>query len=518
MTEPDVAIVGSGIVAATIAHLLTERGHRVVVLEKGPEFPYPHEPQFREQILYLRTDNPAWLLPPDLKRVTLSGDYAKLHLDIGGELGMVVGGSATHWGGVALRMRPTDFATRTKYGFGDDWPINYADLEPYYCRAEALIGVAGTDDDNPFAPPRSAPFPLPPFELSWDDQVLAERLRSHGIVLHTTPQARTRLAYDGRPGCMNFGVCPTCPVGVRYSPNHHLAKAVATGRCEVRASTSVRRVVLDGAGRARALVLRRNDAARDEELAARFIVVAGGALESARLLLLSGVGNTSGQVGRNLVFHHYHSGVLHYADALFPGRLGPQTAQSQQFVEPETRGRHGGIKIDFHSWPVGPNPWERTSGAEVLADLEVMKRSHPFGLHSESVTSPAKWVGLSSERDRFGDPFVHLHYDSAELDYATYEYGRTLFDRFAKASGAIGGELTPDPNEFSSGAHHMGTCRMGTSPADSVVDPHCRVHGSPNLYVVGAAAFRGGSGAVHPTLTIAALAIRAADRLLEALA
>ena len=120
--------------------------------------------------------------------------------DLNSERVMVVGGTATVWQAVTLRMLPQDFKTRTWYGYGEDWPLVYDDLEPYYCKAEALLGVSGTDADNPFAPRRSSPYPLPAFELSYDDAIFADRLRQHGIVLHTTPQARTRAAYGGRPG------------------------------------------------------------------------------------------------------------------------------------------------------------------------------------------------------------------------------------------------------------------------------------------------------------------------------
>jgi choline dehydrogenase-like flavoprotein len=515
MSESGIAIVGSGIVGTLVAHTLATKGHDVVVFEKGPEFPYPHQPQFADQIQYLYPDNPSFTLAPDLKRVLLSGDYAKIYLDINGELGMVVGGSATHWGAVAVRMRPTDFKTRAKYGFGEDWPIGYEDLEPYYGRVEQMIGVSGTDDDNPFAPPRSTPFPLPPFDLSWDDRILADRLKAEGIVIHTTPQARTRSAYDGRPGCMNFGVCHVCPIGARYSPNHHLEKAIATGKCKIEPRVAVRRIVLDASGRPRALVIRREGASSDEEHAAKVIVVAGGAIESARLLLLSNL-NGSGQVGRNLLFHHYYTTELHYDDALYPGRLGPQTGQSQQFVDPETRGEHGGLKVDFHSWPTLANPWERRNGQEVLADFETMKRTRQLGLHCESTISADKWVALSDEKDRYGDPFSHLNYDLSSFDHATHAYAHTIFDRFQKGTHAKDGHFEDDPLAFSSGAHHMGTCRMGTDPKSSVVDPRCAVHGMKNLVVVGGASFVG-SGAVHPTLTMAALALRAADYIMAEL-
>lgn len=524
MSESEVAIVGSGIVGTAIAYALAQTGHEVTVFEKGPEISYPHRDQFRDLVQYLHRDNPAYTLRSDLKRVTLTGDYARIRSDINNELGMVVGGSATHWGAVALRMHPNDFLTRSKYGYGEDWPFGYDDLEPYYCRAEALIGVSGTDEDNPFAPPRSKPFPLGPFELAYDDRILQERLKKNGIVIHTTPQARTRLPYDDRPGCMNFGVCATCPIGARYSPNHHLLRAIETGRCTLKPNVSVRRVLLDEAGRARALVIRPNDSAKEEEHGAKVIVIAAGAIESARLLLISrdskrpdGIGNAGGHVGRNLVFHHYYPTGLVYRDELYGGRLGPQTGQSQQFLDPPTRGEHYGIKIDFHSTPFGSDPWERTSGEQILRDLERMKHTRQLGIHCESAPDPKKYIALSEARDRFGDPFAHLHYDLSDLDRETHRYGRTLFDRFADATGAIERKYEDDPTVVESGAHHMGTCRMGLDPARSVTDAQGCVHGSPNLLVVGGASFSGGSGAVHPTLTMVALAIRASDYILDRL-
>ena len=153
MSESTVAIVGSGIVGTTIAYHLANKGFDVEIFEKGPEYPYPHGRQFREKILYLY-DNPSYSLPKDLQNLTLSGDYRP---DLNSERVMVVGGSATVWQAITLRMLPKDFKTRTLYGYGEDWPLAYDDLEPYYGKAEALLGVSGTDADNPFAPRRSQP-------------------------------------------------------------------------------------------------------------------------------------------------------------------------------------------------------------------------------------------------------------------------------------------------------------------------------------------------------------------------
>jgi choline dehydrogenase-like flavoprotein len=296
------------------------------------------------------------------------------------------------------------------------------------------------------------------------------------------------------------------------------------GKLTLRVNSSVRRISMDEAGRARALVVRDNASGREEEHAAKIIVVAAGAIESARLLLLSkdsrhpdGVGNSSGMVGRNLVFHHYYSNVLWYREPIWAGRLGPPTGQSQQFLAPEGRGRHGGVKVDFHSWATAANPWERTSGGEILADFERMKRSKQLGLHAESTPSAQKYVALAEVHDRFGDPFARVHYDCSDFDFETHRYSRSIFDKFLRGSGAADGEFTEDPKLFSSGAHHMGTCRMGADPKTSVVDSFGKVHGVANLFVAGGSTFVGGSGGVHPTLTMSALALRTADYLVNIL-
>ena len=520
MIDKTAAIVGSGIVGTAVAHQLVQHGYRVNVFEKGPEYPYPHAQPFVEKTRYLYS-NPAYRLPADIRRLTCTGDYAS---NLDNERFMLVGGSATRWQGLTLRMLPNDFRTKSVYGYGLDWPLAYSDLEPYYCRAEALLGVSGTDADNPFAPSRSKPYPLPPFSLSYGDTLIAEKLRAVGLVLHTTPQARTRNAYDGRPACQNFGMCSVCPIGARYSPTHHLATAVNTGRCTVHANVSVRRIEVDGSGRARAVVCQKNDSKTPVEHPADVIVVAGGAIESVRLLMLSpsaghpaGLGNQSAQLGKHFTLHHVWYGELHYPTPLYPARFGGATGQSCQFLEPPRRGEHGGIKIEFSATSEYHKLREiREWGdrAAILEQLRPMLHWHPIALHGESVPGPEKYVSLTTERDRFGDSFAHVHYRSAEFDHATREFARELLKRFAAATGADGSKF---PDTYDSGAHHMGGCRMGHSAADSVVDAYGRVHGTSNVFVAGGSTFAGTSGAVNPTLTMTALALRTAAFIVDQL-
>ena len=523
MSESTVAIVGSGIVGASIAHLLTAHGHDVVIFEKGPQIPYPHQPMFEGQVEH-GYENPEWVLAPDLARMTHSGGYIR---DLGQERVMVVGGAATQWSAITLRMIPSDFRTRTLYGFGEDWPITYDEIEPYYCRAEALIGISGTDADNPYAPPRSRPFPLPAFELTSDDLVMAERLKAHGLHLHTTPQARTRHDYGDRAGCMNYGECRVCPIGARYSPNHHLRAAIATGRCTVRSDVSVRRITTDESGRARSFVYRDHKESADREHAAKLQIVAAAGFESPRLLLLSrdarnpdGIGNRGGHVGRHFLLHHCWSGHMHYDQPLFPGKAGFWTGQSQQFCDPPGRGKHGGMKIEFSSNPANSHQNAAAHAGsleDVMRVFEATRRCRRIAMHAESLPDDRKYVELSKEHDRFGDPVAHYHYDSTDFDRRTYDFARELLDRYVRATGAKDVEFQT-VDDFGTFNHYMGTCRMGKASADSVVDTFGRVHDTPGLYVVGLSNFVGTGGAVNPTLTAAALALRSADQMLEALA
>ncbi|MFN8589021.1 MAG: GMC family oxidoreductase [Candidatus Eisenbacteria bacterium] len=518
MSARRVAIVGSGMMGSTLAYELTRAGLEVTVFEKGPDFPYPHRERFVETVEY-GYDDPARSIAPDLRRMTNDGSYAR---ELQRESVLRLGGAGTAWTGLATRMSPNDHLTKSRYGFGMDWPLSYAELEPWLCRAEAQLGVSGTDADNPWAPWRSRPYPLPPFELTPDDAWLAARLEAAGIRVHSTPQARTRAAYEGRPACMNVGECQVCPNGARYSSTHHLRLAMATGRCRVRTDATVRRVVTDATGRARGVAWCANGDGREREHAADLVIVAGAAFESARLLLLSrdakhpdGLGNTHGHVGRHLVFHHIWIGHLHVHDALFAGRVGFWTAQSDQFVDPPGRGKHGGVKIELPSKPSLTHVRDAANAgslADALRAFEVVKHCRQVGMHAESDTTGAKFVALSKDKDRYGDPVAHVHYDSSDFDRATYAYARTLFDRVADAAGAHE-RFFPELEGFGAFAHYMGTHRMSRDPKDGVVDTFGAVHDTPGLYAIGLGMFVGSGGAVTPTLTGVALAIRAADAI-----
>lgn len=520
MSDKHIVIVGSGIAGTTLAWNLAGPGTRITVIEKGRDYPYPHAAQFEVLTMEGREDD-SQELPLDLKNHTRAGDYSH---NIEEERFMWTGGSATRWEALTPRMVPEDFRTKTAFGYGTDWPVSYEELEPYYLKAENHIGVSGTYDDNPFAPPRSGPLPLPPFALSYDDKILADQLAAKNIKLHTTPQARTSLPYGDRAGCLNFGQCRSCPVGARYSPTHHLNAMARDGRVKLLTETSVRRVVTDATGRATGVVVRANTGSRDEEMPADVVIVAAGAIESARLLLLSkdaahpnGLGNAGGWVGAHLGFHHIWRVQMRLPKDLFPGRVGAWTAQTHQFINHAARGRAGAIKIEFTSQALRSyKPNHRWKNAdELLEDMRPMLRTRPLALHAESLPDDGKRVTLSDKPDRFGDPLPAIQYQSNAFDYETYQVSSGICTQFAEATGASG--PMPPAGSYVNGAHHMGTCRMGQGPADGVASSFGQVHGSPNTFIAGPALFVGCSGAMNPTLTATALAIRSSDFIREKL-
>lgn len=518
MATKRVAIVGSGMAGAAFAYDLTRRGFEVDLFEKGPHYPYPHESQFWEIDVMQRPPSPELSAAADLKDHTFNGTWTS---SLENERRMCIGGSATVWAAITLRMRPNDFKRRSLFGYGEDWPLTYDDLEPYYCRAESLIGVSGTDRDNPFAPTRSQPYPLPEFELAHDDRILADRLEQAGITLHTTPQARTRQPYGDREPCVNYGTCRYCPIGARYTPTYHLQKAQATGLCRVHEDSSVRRVLTDASGRARGVLVRDHRVQTDREHAADVVVVAAGTVETVRLLLLSksrqhpeGLGNRTGHVGRNLTLHHVWHGGLRYRERLMPGRFGGWTGQSHQFLDPPQKGRMAGIKVELPSEAVRPgglHTWH--SAADVLEQMAQMPHTRTIKMHAESIGDPRKSIGLSERRDRFGDPLAHVEYWFNDLDHATFQYARELTDRFAAATRAEDHWFVGDPETFRTYGHQMGACRMAASAEHGVVDSYGRVFDVPGLMLAGNSIFVGASGPVNPTLTLLALAIRSSDLL-----
>ena len=506
----DTCIVGSGIAGALLAARLAERGQSVVVLEAGRRFDRSERLLQLKRHEVLRAPLWPWEHEGRDRFVDLSSDDIGYRYDINHSRVKAVGGSTLHWGGLINRFFQSDFRTASTYGLGVDWPIRYADIEPYYGDAEHEIGVAGTP--GPADPPRSRPLPMRGFpakhgEAAWFDT--AERL---GITIGYASHARNSVPYAGRPACSAFSVCNVCPISARYSADFHVEKAVATGQVTLETEIVARRVRLGDTGDVEAILATRLDGT-EEEVRAEQYVIAAHAIESARLLLLSEVGNDSGQVGRNLM-EHWYTGAGGFTDErVYPRRIGFETLECNHYYDGDERRDRGAIKLSFIDArdPLEYGIADGLIGADLAAkDCEEFGQWIGVAAEIEHLPNPDSRVRLSETvSDEFGDPAPEVRFALSDTDRRTHRRAQELAASLLEARGCRDIETL---GGFVRAHHHMGTCRMSADPADGVVNEDCRVHGVGNLYLAGASVFPTGAGR-QPTLTVAALALRLADHL-----
>lgn len=525
--ECDVCIIGSGITAAMIAHKLSdEREANIVVVEAGGAS-VPFAGRTARRARYLAYGENPW-----------SGD----HIDDQNALGvahgfspsMQVGGLAMHWGGVTPRFSPEDFRVRSLYGVGDDWPLSYDDLDPYYQEAEERLGVSG-EQGPPELDPRSRPYPMPPLPLSYSLEQLRKWGAAAGIPFWSQPSAKNSVPYAGRAVCARCDTCfPVCPTGAKYSPDFTFDALVRDRKIRLLTSTLVRRLVAEpGSARIEHAVAVRTDAPDTTvELRAKLFVLAAGFTWSPHLLLLSadsrfpnGIANRSGTVGRYLNGHRNVGAQIRLPLELFPGMNQQHSLCTKKYMRPGRLTRY--VRHDLRIWEstTGRDPRLADDsgrvliGDEVLDDWRARSRTGAARVRAYYDVLPHRDSALTLDaavRNRWGDPMPRLTFRDSEESVAlrapTEDGIKRLFQHMARAGG---GEIITmrgsDAQE-----HPGGGCRMGDDPATSVCDGFGQAHDHENLFVAGAPTSVTG-GCANATLTFAALGLRSAARIGERL-
>jgi choline dehydrogenase-like flavoprotein len=544
----DVAVVGSGVAGALIAHRLALRGHRVVMLEAGEigrervdlVGTYALAAQKTPRSPYADVQPPSPVVSPDNEN-----DYIQTGpLKFKSTYLRRVGGSTWHMLGNMPRLVPGDFKLRRLYGVGVDWPIDYDDLEPWYGEAESALGVSGDHEelDGLLGAHRSRPFPMSKIWPSYGDLEVGRAIGGltvdgTAVMLSTTPQARNSRPYDGRPACAGNSSCvPICPIGAKYDASVHVRKAEQAGAV-LRQRCVVARLVVDPATRRVVSVeyIEWTDPTRPRfGLSATFVVVAAHAIETPRLLLLSadpeiapnGVANGSDQVGRNLMDHLQGQGAAIVSRPLYPFRGPPTTVGIDTFRDGPFRATHAAFRLSIGNDGMGrtESPYDTLAtllgknliGTELKTALrDRVSRQFRISYSTEMLPSADNRVSLASgPPDDFG-------LARAQLSVGLDDYNRRAFAKAQAVISAVFDRLEapsserrfpPNLDSYSGAGHILGTTRMGTDPATSVLNSECRAHEHDNLYIVGASAFPTG-GTANPTLTVAALALRAADTL-----
>jgi len=547
----DAVIIGSGPGGSTAADVLSAAGWSVLILEKGRNHlidmadPSRLAEDFSNdeiKFLFRHFLGPDPLLEPRTFR-RHAGEGDRIHVGEVNSVPTTVGGGGTHADGKVPRFREDDFRMLETFGPIDDaavadWPLTYDDLEPCYTEAERLVGVAGDAGANPFAAWRSGPYPMAPGAPMFGAVLTSVAAEAHGLHPYAAPTAANSVPYDGRPACNNCGFCAFfgCPIHAKGDPVASLRRALLSGRAELRPETFVSRIVVHNG---RATGVEYQDAAgRVTTVGTGHVVVAGGGIETPRLLLLSGLEHPL--IGRHLMFHfqtfamgqlpqkvHGHKGrsVTHvHDDHMIPDDESMAAARAAGL--PWFRG--GMVE---HAGPAHPileaklAPWGPLH-KQVMRASTMREHLWGFTMQGEDLPQATNRVDLDpTVRDVRGFPVARVTYQPHRHELVASEYyGAKLVDVMYTAGAEWAIRATsPNPDGTDVGGfdgpiatsrHVAGTCRMGTDPATSVCDPWGRLHDVPNVMIADSSPFPTGSG-YGPTLTLVALAIRNARALAD---
>lgn len=594
----DAVIVGGGVSGAIIANELSRAGKRVLILEAGPgdditlrgyeeyltrfysaaskdnQSPYPENPDApmprstdARKIRPGETDASAYLV----QRGPFSTDTTYTR---------VFGGTTMHWEGKTPRMLPEDFEMRTRFGQGEDWPIGYDDLAPYYAQAERELGVSADVDDQAYLGvtfDEGYVFPMRGLPLSYLDKMVAKHVdgmdveldgEQYALKVRAFPQARNGIpnpAYDGGRGftpvgavstnqvdlggrCQgNINCVPICPVQAKYNAGKTLAQAFQTGRVDLLAQTVASKIHIDtDTGRVTEVEYKTYTDPDSKEYATgtvrgRVFVLCANAIENARLMLASGLTGRSGLVGRNLMDHAY---LLSWA--LMPEVSGTMrgsvcTAGISDLRGGGFRRQQAAFNVDIHNdgwgWALG-SPYtdlvglvetQNKFGGDLRRELvDRITRQLQLALAVEVMPNESNRVTVDpSYTDQLGNmrPVISFHVPDYTLRGVAYgrQLARRIFQRLGAADYTVYSSedyayVTHEGEGYAirGGNHLAGTHMMGTDPSSSVVDAEQRSWDHENLYLVG-----GGSmpsiGTSNITLTIAALCFRSARRIAEQL-
>ncbi len=554
----DVVVIGSGAGGATVAHVLTGLGVRVTLLEAGPmldplaefkehRWPYDYDHRGAEEggrryfgggkpFGFFATTSGGWEL--DGEPYTVADDTA----DFWWFRSRIVGGRTNHYGRISLRFSDYDFKPRDRDGLGWNWPIDYAELAPWYDRAERFIGVVGSREGIRSAPDGVFHDPPPP---KAHELLIQRASRRMGIPCIPNRRAVITRAINGRPACHYCGQCGRgCVTGSNYSASQtQIFPALETGRLQVIDQAMARAITTDGSGKVDGVVYVDKRTGRERRVRCRTLVLAASACESARLLLNSqtaehpdGVGNSSGVVGRYLMdtvgydiggtvpalegLPRYNSDGAGGAHLYMPW-WGWERQEALGFP----RGYHIEIGGGYGMPGIGAFGGSARRAGYGAAIKEQARRDYgtrvAFAGRGEMIPNERSFCEIDPDVvDRFGIPVLRFHFQWSDHERRQAQHMRETFTELITSMG--GEPQSPgarDASGISIGGsiiHEVGTVRMGNDPRTSALNGFCQSHDARNLFVCDAASFVSNPDK-NPTLTINALAWRASEHLAEAL-
>lgn len=528
MNDPvDVLIVGAGASGAAVAWSLAETRMRILCLEQGDwvrQSDYPSNGRDWEARQY--TD---WSPSPNRRRA--AADYPIHEED--SEIKVVnfngVGGGTVLYAAHFPRLHPSDFRVRTLDGVGDDWPIDYQTLEPYFATNDRMMGISSLAGDPAYPPKEAA---LPPLPLGKTGALFGRTMNRLGWHWWPSDGAIASRETGGRARCINLGHCMGgCAQGAKASTDITYWPEAIRQRVQLRTRCRVREIVTNDAGMATGVVYYDADG-HEHFQPAEVVILACNGVGTPRLLLNSasprfpdGLANRSGLVGKNLMFHPY-AVTRGYFDEPLDGYRGPSiNTWSHQFYETDlSRGFVRGYSIQFvrgfgpvttatHTMARGLLPW---GDDHHRVFRKVFNSAIGVAAICEDLPEEHNRVTLDPElKDSDGIPAPRIHYRISENSRRMLEHGVARGTEILKAAGAR--DILVDSPLLYAGWHLLGTARMGTDPERSVVNEWGRSHDVKNLFIVDGSVFVT-AGGVNPTSTIQAVALWVADNIKKRLA
>ena len=502
-----VVIIGSGAGGGTLGNELAQKGIKTVILEAGDrienqDFVNDEWASFAQLAWTdMRTTSGAWRVHKDFPN--LPAWIVK-----------AVGGSTVHWAGASLRIEPHEFQTRTTYGAVPganihDWPITRAELDPYYEKAEFKMGVTRTNG-------------IPGLPGNNNFKVLEAGAKKIGYKeVHSGRMAINSEPRDGRGSCQQIGFCfQGCKSGAKWSTLYtEIPKGEDTGNLEVRPNAMAIKIEHDAQGKVTGVIYADGTGAMQRQKA-RIVAVAGNSIESPRLLLNSassqfpdGLGNSSGQVGRNYMRHTTGTvyGTFERPVHMYRGTTMAGIVRDEAHHDP-ARGFVGGYELEtlslglpFMAAFLDPGAWGRsfTSAMDDYAHMAGM------WIVGEDLAQETNRITLDpAAKDKNGMPVASVHFDDHPNDVAMRAHATRQGSAIYQAVGAT--RVFPTPPYPST--HNLGTNRMSAEAKDGVVNKFGQSHDVKNLFVSDGSQFTSGA-ACNPTLTIVALAIRQAETM-----
>jgi choline dehydrogenase-like flavoprotein len=536
----DFVVIGSGSAGGIIAKELSTNGFSVVVLEQGP---FREAKDFTHDELDVNVDDSIGGGRAADNIQTFRDDESKVAKVKPGRNPARyyegVGGASVHWTANCWRFREIDFKERSALGSIEgtnfaDWPITYAELEPYYTKVDWDIGVSGAP--GPFDSPRSKPFPMPPIPIKSSGVLLKKGAEAIGLTPQPAPLAILSQPHNGRPACINCGYCLGygCEVGAKSSTlAAMIPHAIASGNCEIRAGCAVYKLETGGDGKISEVQYLDPDGNQRSQKARAAVLSANGA-ETPRLLLLSessshpdGLANSSGFVGKNLMMNAHTNVQAIFEHQLndYKGVQVTQIVHDQVYESDPTRGYYGGGGFTARPLMSATPIWyslagQRPDGPQWGAEFKD-RLAHNFTRQMAVVASgtnlPLDRNNITidpTHKDKYGRPSLRMTYREHQDDLANVSYMQGFAEQMMEAAGAVEQWSSP-AKSGTGGGHLLGTCRMGNDPETSVIDRYHRSHDVSNLFICDGSSMVS-SGRGQPTMTIMALAFRAAEHIAAA--